>query len=195
MRAQASGFTLTELLVAVALFGIAATAVHGIQATAIRGQSAMMRKMVVENNATLVGSAMRDALASANVIVRPGVGETAAELLVLENVDPRDNVSPLPGVPLAPRFSYFCADSGGSMHLYRGELPAPNINCGHAPPQKAEKLLVVGQANSLQVAPLFSRPARNSVYVEYEVRYNNRAGDQPITVKHATQINIQNAAQ
>lgn len=193
--AKDAGFTLAELLVATTLFAVALSGVHAVQTTAFKGQSVMMRKAIVENNATVVGAAIRDAIAKASVIARPAnVGDETTDLLILENVNPSDGVSPLLGVPLAPSFNYICADASDTIHFYRGDLPVPAIVCGQAPPAGIEKTFSVGKQTSLRVLPTFARSARNAVYVEFEVRYNNPAGNQPITVKHSTQINTQNAA-
>ena len=180
-------------MVSIALFSLAITGVYSIQSTAFRNQSIMVRKTIVENNATILGEAMRDAASAASYIQTPSVGSTTDELLIWSNVDPSDGSTPLVA-GLARTFSYFCTRNTvgfNGVYFYEGSWPLPPITCGDAPPSGVSQSLVVGQEIGLTVTPTFTRAVQNELQLAYTVQSTVGAAT---IVNHSTKITIQNAA-
>lgn len=188
-----AGFTLAELLMAMALFGLMMAAMAGIQAMASRTQAQQVSDTLVEGAATLAREAVGRALAGASCVSTPSAGAASDKLTAWENVDPENGSSPLvPGEDRA--FSHLCMDGGSSLHLYSGGYPMPLIACG-AEVSGVEHVLVAGGAN-LAVSARFYRPpdSANVVLVDYTVETAGAAPiGRPARVTHRAQFTLQHA--
>ncbi|MBI3299210.1 MAG: type II secretion system protein [Elusimicrobia bacterium] len=160
------GFSIAELLMALALFSIMLTAMAGVYALAFKGQADSIRQGAVSDQGTLLHNALNRAFAAATYVSDPAPGGTDTRLTLWENVDPADGAGALvAGLPRTYR--HFCRDASASgVYLYRGEYPRTDIVCGTT---TGGDLLAGG--TRMAVAALFSREAENVVAVDYRVSF------------------------
>ena len=131
-RSRRSGFTLMELLVAVALFGIIAAGLSAVYGMVFGRLYSQFSDLAVANGETLVRRAFDSAVGPATYIQDPSAGTLAGHLTVWANLD-ADGSTPLVGS--VAQFSYLCSDAAGQhIYLYQGQgLPAswsPPTSCG-----------------------------------------------------------------
>jgi prepilin-type N-terminal cleavage/methylation domain-containing protein len=124
-----AGFTLMELIVAVALFGVMVTGFAAFYSMAISNQYRKFADLNVANGATLVRRAFDSAMGSATYIQEPSRGGATDYLTAWTNLD-ADGVTPLvAGVPV--QFSQLCLDGVSQrIYLYQGNYPKPDFSCG-----------------------------------------------------------------
>ncbi|HVE12648.1 MAG TPA: prepilin-type N-terminal cleavage/methylation domain-containing protein [Elusimicrobiota bacterium] len=192
MSRASRGFSLVELMTAMAIFGLVATALGSFQQTVAQGETSMLGRTALGNNATLLGQTFRSAMDQATVIVQPASGTGGAALLVGINVDPADGVSamlPPPAGP-SPTYAYLCVDSSQALELYQGPWPMPTIACGEDA-ARATRTLVAG-GGALTVAPLFTRIDGNTVQASYVVSLKP-ANAPPLSASYNAQASIRGA--
>lgn len=190
---SAAGFSLVELLVAVALFGLVAAALAAIEGTAFRNQARLLSQNAAADAATLSGRALRRAAHTASYLQSPPVGAASSSLTLWDNVDPADGSSPL--IASAPRrYSHFCLAGDGSLHLYRGAWPFLGAFCGGSAPAGGSHETLVGGLSGLSAWATFFRPSRPSLQVSYRVTLK-RPGQPPVSVAHTTRMTVREAAQ
>lgn len=165
-RAGRNGFTLLELLIAVALFGVVMSGVAAMTATAVRGQVRLLGAAVLDNAATLERRALATTLQSATFVELPGPGEISSALTAWTN-RADDGVTPLvAGLPV--RFAHQCvAADGESLHLYTGTAPMPAIVCGEEASGAAHAVIASGPL--FQVTARFYRPDEAPDLVQADV--------------------------
>jgi prepilin-type N-terminal cleavage/methylation domain-containing protein len=206
-RQNLPGFSLVELVIVIAIFGVLVAAMFGIQGMAVRSQARGLGETAVHNSATMIGHAVRRALATATHMEPYPPDQT--KLTTWNNVNPLD-LSGLPMVPGVKEFSHFCLrkanpnDSEGTdVYLYQGVgtpplILAPGFTCGNNLPVGSAVIspqLVAGGVPDLKFTLNFERSstASNLIFVDYTVKLLAAPLRNEFKVGHKTQISIRSA--
>jgi prepilin-type N-terminal cleavage/methylation domain-containing protein len=158
---QRPGFTLAELLVAVALFSVMAAGLSAIYGMVFRDQYRKVADMTAANGATTVRRAFAAAMAAATYLQDPASGAAADTLTVWANLDADGATALVDGLPV--RFSQLCLDAAAQqVYLYEGAPPKPDFSCGDSPEGVTRTALAGGQGFE-SVSLAFYRPEPNLV--------------------------------
>lgn len=188
------GFTLVEMLIAAALFGVVFAAVFALCSSAFGRRTHLLAGGLVHGDAALLETALSRAAASASYVESPSSGTlSVSELCLWENVSPDDGVSAVAAG--ARRYSYFCRTGAGQVFLHGGDFPRPAIVCG-APAAGVDLIPLVGGGSSLVTASVaFARPSGedNVVLVDYRLDLPARPMTRAVTASGTLQLNVQGA--
>jgi len=190
---KSRGFTLAELLFAVALFSIMMLTLAAIQAAAFRDRSRLARDNMIGNGATLIRSTVENSLVSATLLASPSEGAASQDLVAWTNVDPADGSAIVPSLPR--EFTRICLEpSGARLYGYRGRYPMPaSPPCGADAPGM-ERWLVAGGA-PLQLAVRFYRPPQESniLLVEYGLTLPQSGSSPERSLSGSLVVNLRHA--
>jgi prepilin-type N-terminal cleavage/methylation domain-containing protein len=164
LRAAGSpGFTLAEVIIAMALISLLTISVLNLQLSMIRsGNRLQSRNIALSNTMLCVRRLARD-ISPASMLSLPAEGTEGNKLLAVFNVDPLDGKSIINPAKASTYFMY-CADAAGSgFYRYAGKYPMPlaftPLECGTTHPSAVsmEKLLDLSQMRG-RVDVVFARP-------------------------------------
>jgi prepilin-type N-terminal cleavage/methylation domain-containing protein len=142
-RSGRPGFSLVELMVAIALFAVVAGALAGFYGMVFGNQYRRFADLTVANGETLVRRAFDTAMGSATYLQSPSSGTAAATLTAWTNLDADGRTPLVTGAPV--QFSTLCLDGAGQqIYLYQGSFPKPDFSCGESTATVTRMLLAGG---------------------------------------------------
>ncbi|HVE14177.1 MAG TPA: prepilin-type N-terminal cleavage/methylation domain-containing protein [Elusimicrobiota bacterium] len=184
-RKRDAGFTLPELLVAIALFAIIAAAMTSLQTYMLNEQALTLTTSLAQESATLVGKALRDGTAPATYIQTPAAGDRTSSLVVWANTDPV-TLNPLDStMPVA--WTDFCLDAQDRLLRYEGTGAMPAIDCGNT----AGGVVVAGDPDrGLTVDLSLYRPEDDSnlLQLSYTVHLDARGKQPALDISRDSQV-------
>jgi len=173
-RSRQLGFTLTELLVAVALFAVILGGMAAIYGTAFGDQYRRFADLTVANGATLVRRAFDSAMGSATYIQDPAAGASTDYLTAWTNLDADGSTPLVAGAPV--QFSYLCLDSAAQrIYLYQGSLPKPAFSCGDSP-FAVTRVSLAGGPGFANTSLTFYRPDPDLVQMTCDMTLTDKKG-------------------
>ena len=186
-RSRRSGFTLVELLVAVALFGVMTIGLFAFYGMVFSNQFRRFADLTVANGATLARRAFDAAMGSATYIQAPSAGTMTDYLTVWTNLDADGSTPLVAGAPV--QFSQLCLDSAEQqIYLYQGSYPKPAFSCGDSPAAVTRMPLAGGPGfQSTNLA--FYRPEPDLVQMTCGITLADRQG-----LEHSADVQTQAVA-
>ncbi|MBI5241824.1 MAG: prepilin-type N-terminal cleavage/methylation domain-containing protein [Elusimicrobia bacterium] len=184
LRNLRRGFSLVELMVAVALFAFMAGGLAAFYGMAFGSQYRRFADVGVANGATLVRRSFDYALGSATYIQDPSTGTAADLLTVWTNLD-ADGASPLvAGAPV--RYTTLCLDASSlTVYSYQGGFPKVDFACGQSPAGVSRDILA-GGPGFREARLVFYRPEPNLVQMTCALDITDARG-----IAHAAQVQAQ----
>lgn len=191
-RRQA-GFTLVELLIAVALFIFIMAGTASLTGSVLRSQTRLLNETVLDNAVSVTRRSIVASLGTATYIdpaVLPAGGRND-HFTALSNVGD-DGVTPI--VPaVAVRYFHHCVTAGGdSLHFYTGDGQPPAIVCG-SDAAGAVHSVVAGGPGFAVTSAQFSRPAESPNLVQADIAFSLTKGGVTRSAGLQTQAAIQHA--
>lgn len=191
-RRPEGGFTLLELVVAMALFAVVGTAVAEVYTAAYANATKRFSEASFYDSNTLLRAALVSAVDGATYIQRPGPGGFDDALVVWTNLDDDGAMPLVPGDPV--RFAELCLDrASGAVYLYRGDSGPPAAGqCGSDDSRWQRTPIVQGGRPTVE-GWRFSRAAEaNRVRLAFSLsqkvpvaRFDGRVDfDQEVVIEH-----------
>ena len=173
-RSRRPGFTLTELLVAVALFSVLLGGFAAFYSMVFSNQCRRFADLTVANGATLVRRAFDLAMGSATFIEEPSAGASTDYLTAWTNLDADGSTPLVAGVPV--QFTYLCLDgTGQQIYLYQGFFPKSDFSCGDSP-DGVTRMPLAGGPGFQSTSLAFYRPEPDLVQMTCAVTLTDRQG-------------------
>ena len=186
-RPSQPGFTLLELLVAVALFGVMAAGLASFNGMVFGDQYRKFADLTVANGATLVRRAFDSAMGSATYIQDPSTGAATGYLTAWANLDADGSTPLVAGAPV--QFSHLCLDADHQqIYLYQGSYPKPDFSCGDSP-ASVTRMPLAGGPGSQSASLAFYRPGGNLVQMTCGMTLTDHRGQ-----VHSANVQTQAAA-
>jgi prepilin-type N-terminal cleavage/methylation domain-containing protein len=197
-RSREAGFSLIEIMVALALSGLLFAAIISIQGTVLRSQSRVFGQTIAGNQSSTAMKAFQLFAGAASFIQAPAPGNYATAATLWENFDGAEAIDPASPA----RFHHFCVKPSGSdpaighLLLYEGSgYPMAPVTCGNAVAGMTMTLISGGVAGTT-IAPLFYRPLGedNLIQFQYSVNMPASGGHDSVSISGQSQIEIQGPA-
>ncbi|MCX5795197.1 MAG: prepilin-type N-terminal cleavage/methylation domain-containing protein [Elusimicrobia bacterium] len=186
-RFSRSGFTLTELLVAVALFTVMVGGLAAFYGMVFSNQYRRFADLTVANGATMVRRAFDSAMGSATFIQDPSAGAATDYLTVWSNLDGDGRTPLVAGAPV--QFSHLCLDDAAQrIYIYKGSFPKPAFSCGDSPAAVA-RMPLAGGPGFRSAGLAFYRPEPDLVQMTCGINLTDRQG-----LEHPAEVQMQAVA-